>query len=91
MDQRIAADRLWRDETARRQFEAECGMSPISETEAEQQEQITSGHTQDYHDKFCGWAAKKLGLPYISAATVKEFKGDNMPEDLSDGPPHHNR
>lgn len=74
MDPRISADRLWRDETARRQFETECGMLPLAETEAGQQQQIASGHMQAYHEKFCGWAAKRLGLPYISPATVREFK-----------------
>ena len=45
-EERIAADRMWRDPEARRRFEAETG--------------LTDAGTWAYHDEFVKWAVATL-------------------------------
>ena len=70
-DWRISLDRAWRSEPLRRQFEAECRISPLSDTETGQQDQAISGHMQAYHEQFLVWATRHLGLVDHAPADIR--------------------
>lgn len=48
--ERIAADRMWRDVDQRKAFERATG--------------LTDEHSGEYHDEFREWAAAQLRCPY---------------------------
>lgn len=49
-EDRIKADRMWRDHKSRTEFEAATG--------------LTDEHTEEYHHGFVEWAEIKLRCPY---------------------------
>lgn len=53
-DERIAADRMWRDAAQRKEFEAATG--------------LTNSASEEYDTEFIDWALTKLRCPYANVS-----------------------
>jgi len=69
---RVELDRAWRSPTVRRNFETQCDIAPLSETQAGLEEQALSGHAQRYHHDFQVWATKYLGLETWAPPAIRQ-------------------
>jgi hypothetical protein len=56
MYERIKADRLWRDPTARAWFEGISGLPPLAEDAAGKERDAQTGLAREYRERFNEWA-----------------------------------